>query len=59
MKVNEELWELNSYEREIIEREERALEYRDYCIAKRYEKLLTILMAIGGLVLLSLPLFNM
>ena len=59
MKVNEELWELNSYEREIIERDRKAMEYMEYCITKRYEKLLTILMVVGGLVILSLPLFNM
>lgn len=58
MKINDELWEMNSYEREIMEREERAIDYIEYCITKRYEKILNILMVVGGLVLLSLPLFN-
>lgn len=58
MKINDELWEMNSYEREIIEREEKAIDYIEYCIARRYERILNILMVVGGLVLLSLPLFN-
>lgn len=58
MKVNDELWEMNEYEKEILEREERAVEYIEYCITRRYERILNVLMVIGGLVLLSLPLFN-
>ena len=59
MKINDELWEMNSYEREMIEREEKAIDYIEDCIARRYERILYVLMAVGGLVLLSLPLFNM
>ena len=58
MRVSEELWEVNDYEKEIMEREERAVEYMEYCVTKRYEKILNALMVVGGLVLLSLPLFN-
>lgn len=59
MKIDDELWEMNSYEKEIIEREEKAIDYIEYCIAKRYEKILYVIMAVGGLVLLSLPFINM
>lgn len=58
MRVNEELWEMNDCEKEIMEREQRAIDYLEYCTCRRYEKILNVLMAIGGLVLLSLPLFN-
>ena len=58
MKINKEMWVLNSYDREMIEREERAIEYMEYCVTRRYEKILNALMVVGGLVLLSLLLFN-
>ena len=58
MKVSEELWEMSDYEKEIMDREERAIEYMEYCVTRRYEKILNALMVVGGLVLLSLPLFN-
>ena len=58
MKINEDMWDLNNYEREMIEREERALDYIEYCITKKYERILNAFMVIGGLVLLSLVLFK-
>ena len=58
MKINEDMWDLNNYEREMIEREERALDYIEYCITKKYERILNASMVIGGLVLLSLVLFK-
>ena len=59
MKVSNELWEMNEYEKEMMEREQRAIDYLEYCTIRRYEKILNVLMVVGGLVLLSLPLFNM
>ena len=56
MKINKEMWELNSYEREMVEREERALDYIEYCITRKYERILNVFMVIGGLALLSLVL---
>ena len=58
MKINKELWELNSYEKEIIEREQRAIDYIEYCITRRYERVINVLMVVGGLLLLSLVLIN-
>ena len=58
MKINKELWELNSYEKEIIEREAKAIEYIEYCITRRYERVINALMVVGGLLLLSLVLIN-
>ena len=58
MKINNELWEMNDYEKEILEREERALDYIEYCITRRYERILNVMMVIGGLALLSLVLFK-
>ena len=50
---------MNEYEKEMMEREQRAIDYLEYCTIRRYEKILNVLMVVGGLVLLSLPLFNM
>ena len=59
MKIDDELWEVNSYEKEIMEREDKAIDYIEDCIVRRYERILNILMVIGGIILLSLTLINM
>lgn len=58
MKIDKELLEMSEQDREMAEREERALAYIEHCVIKRYERIFNVLLAIGGLVLLSLPLFN-
>lgn len=59
MKIDDELWEVNSYEKEIMEREDKAIDYIEDCIVRRYERILNILMVVGGITLLSLTLINM
>lgn len=43
---------------ESIERERKAKEYLEECAIRRTEKIINVLFVIGGLVLLSLILFN-
>lgn len=49
--IKTDLWDM-------VERERRAKDYIEFCAIRRTERIINVLFVIGGLVLLSLPLFN-
>lgn len=49
--IKTDLWDM-------VERERKAREYLEECAIRRTEKIINVLFVIGGIVLLSLILFN-